>query len=595
MRKILNSTAGAKTAGAKTALHKTAGGFLTLLFSLILSSSSWAKLTATADRTVLDSNESLQLTLRYDGQVLTGEPNFDALYRDFKILSNNRQQQYNMINGRTESFTDWKLTLTPKRLGRLLIPSIKFKQDISNAIEITVRKASPSNATGQPVYTETVVDKSAVYIQEQLLLTHRLYTSIQLTDLSVEELDIPGAIVVKTSQNQYRKRIGNRDYIVVEMAYALFPQSSGKLDIPAISISAYQVGNNSQNSFFRSRGNQLIRNTQAKTIDVMATPAHIAADQWMPSSQLQLNQQWSSDLDQLVVGEPITRTITISAKGLTGAQIQPLSLESSSDYKVYPDQAQLDEQVGADGVSGIRRESFALVPNRQGEIVLPEISVRWWDTVNQRMQTAIVDAMRLDIGAAPRDSATAIDSTLAPIEMAEIDGLAAENRDQPSMLGSAGSSKLIQLSLALNALLLALIAALLLKRRKTATPVAANNNQANSPRLVLKQHIKAIEIAASNNDLIAVRSAILAWGRCAFPEAKIKTLDEIAQLCSQSTDSPLWQQFRLLDQNLYNRESSEKTDIQLLIRTLKKLDTPAVKRKTSTNGLKPLYPTDNIG
>ena len=143
---------------------------LALLITLIASSPGWATLTATADRTVLDSNETLQLTLRYNGQVFTGEPNFAVLQRDFKILSNNRQQQYSMMNGRTESFTDWKLTLAPKRLGRLLIPSIKFKKDISDAIEITVRKASPSNATGQAVYTETLVDKSAVYVQEQLLL-----------------------------------------------------------------------------------------------------------------------------------------------------------------------------------------------------------------------------------------------------------------------------------------------------------------------------------------------------------------------------------------------------------------------------------------
>lgn len=584
------------------AWRKFTGHFVALFLALLTTSPSWAKLTATADRTLLDSNETLQLTVRYDAQVLSSEPNFDVLQRDFKILSNNRQQQYSMINGRTESYTDWKLTLQPKRIGRLLIPSIKFKKDISDAIEITVRKASPSNATGQPVYTETLIDKSAAYVQEQLLLTHRLYTSIQLTDLSIEELVIPGAIVQKASQNQFRKRIGNRDYIVVEMAYAVFPQTSGKLDIPAIGISAYQVGNNSQNSFFRSRGNQLIRNTESKIIDVMAKPAHIDTDQWMPSSQLQLNQQWSSSLDQLVVGEPITRTITISAKGLTGAQIQPLSLTPSNDYKVYPDQAQLDEQVDSNGVTGIRRESLALVPNRQGEIVLPEISVRWWDTVNQRMQTATLQAIRLDVGPAPSDSATNTDSYLAPIDMADSDQNPSAQQDkdmnsvdQQPLLGNAGSSWLIQLSLALNALLLTLVVALLLKRSKQADADRTKSqlsSQSNSPRLKLKQRLQAIEIAAGNGDLAAVREGILAWGRGAFPHEKIKTVDEIALLCA---DKQLIEQLRLLDQSLYNRKVSEKADLKLLIRRLKTLDIPVSESKTSTNGLKPLYPTNNIG
>ena len=566
-----------------------------MLFILTASTPSWAKLTATADRTVLDSNETLQLLVRFDGQAVTSQPDFDVLKRDFKILSNNRQQQYSISNGRSESYTDWKLTLAPKRIGRLLVPSIKYKKDISDAIEISVRKASPSNTTGQPVYTETLIDKPAVYVQEQLLLTHRLFTSIQLTDFSMEELTVPGAIIQKVAQNQFRKRVGNKDYIVVEIKYALFPQTSGKLDIPAVAISAYQTGNN-QSSFFRSRGNQLIRNTEAKTIDVMAKPAHIDADQWMPSSQLTISQKWSNNLEQLQVGEPVTRTITISAKGLTGAQILPLSLESSSDFKVYPDQAQLNESVDASGVTGVRQESFALVPNRQGDIVLPEISVRWWDTVNQRMQTATLDAMRLEVGAAPTSAATSSAPYLEPIELADSQqSAAAISQDNDLQTGDGSFSTLMRLSLAANALLLTLLAALLLKRNNKQS-ARQRPSEINSPRLKLKQLIKAIEIAAKKDDLAALREAVIAWGRSAFPDNKIKTLQEIAELCA---DPQLKQQFDRLDQSLYNSPNNEdqspSADIKLLIALLKGLDIPSAEAKTSANGLKPLYPTNNIG
>ena len=566
-----------------------------LLFALTASTQSWAKLTATADRTVLDSNETLQLLVRFDGQAVTSQPDFDVLKRDFKILSNNRQQQISISNGRSESYTDWKLTLAPKRIGRLLVPSIKYKKDISDAIEISVRKASPSNTTGQPVYTETLIDKPAVYVQEQLLLTHRLYTSIQLTDLSMEELVLPGAIIQKVAQNQFQKRVGNKDYMVVEMKYALFPQTSGKLNIPAVAISVYQPGNN-QSSFFRSRGNQIIRNTEAKTIDVMAKPAHIDADQWMPSSQLTISQKWSNNLEQLQVGEPVTRTITISAKGLTGAQILPLSLEPSSDFKVYPDQAQLNESVDASGVTGVRQESFALVPNRQGEIVLPEISLRWWDTVNQRMQTATLDAMRLEVGAAPTSAATNSAPYLEPIELADSQqSAAAISQNNDLQTGDGSFSTLMRLSLAANALLLTLLAALLLKR-KSKQSARQRPSEINSPRLKLKQLIKAIEIAAKKDDLAALREAVIAWGRSAFPDNKIKTLQEIAELCA---DPQLKQQFDRLDQSLYNSPNNEdqspSADIKLLIALLKGLDIPSAEAKTSANGLKPLYPTNNIG
>lgn len=591
-----------------------------LLYSLLvtlvlLSSSSWAALTAIADRQVLDSNETLQLTVRFNGQALTSEPDFSVLERDFRILSNNRQQQYSMINGRTESFTDWKLTLTPKRIGRLLIPSIRFKQDISDAIEISVRKASPSNATGQPVYTETLVDKSSVYVQEQLLLTHRLFTSIQLTDLSMDQPEVTGAVVQQVDQNQFRKRIGNRDYIVVEKKYALFPQASGKLEIPTTTISAYQVGSN-QNSFFRSRGNQLIRNTEAKTIDVLARPGTIAADQWMPSSQLQLTEQWSNDLDQLVAGEPVTRTITIRARGLTGAQIQPLVIQPSDSIKVYPDRAQLDEQTDAGGVTGIRQESLALVPNRAGEIVLPAISVQWWDTVNRRLQTATLDAVRLQVAASGEASAqnaipglTTNPELLSPVDMANSqDGInfqkQREQSDNPSLL--------LTLSLATNALLLALVAALLMGRSRVSgkRKPASIEDPVNSPRLRLKQQLKAIEMAAAGGDLTALRQAIINWGGTAFPECKVTTLETIVRLCETSPGSmiqaevleQLRQQFRLLDQCLYNQAGTQepgKADLKRLIGLLKKLDISHVsvnqKGKYKGNDLKPLYPTKNFG
>ena len=555
--------------------------YILIVALFLLSSSAWAALTATVDRKGIDSNESLQLRVRYTGQASSSKPDFSVLERDFRVLSNNRKLQYSMINGRTESYTDWVLTLAPKRTGRLLIPSIKFRQDISDAIEITVRKASPSNTTGQPVYTETLVDKSSLYVQEQLLLTHRLYTSIQLTDLSMEELDVPEAIVQLVAENQFRKRIGNRDYIVVEKKYALFPQASGQLEIPATAISAFQVNNNS-NSFFRNRGSQLIRSTEGKTIEVLARPPSFDADQWMPSSQLQISQQWSSNLDQLVVGEPVTRTITISAHGLTGAQIQTLPIQSGNEIKIYPDQPQLGEQKSASGIIGIRQESLALVPNRAGEIVLPEIRVQWWDTVHRRIQTATLDPVRLQVAPSDSTSPQLSDSSLDPDfargqELTPITIANSQNNPDP------GPSLLLKLSLIANGLLLALIVGFFMGRSKNRPVIKGNSaaRETNSSRLRLKQQLKAIEKAAGEGDLSAARQAIINWGRIAFPDSGISTLEGIAQLCEACCGSQmqgelveqLRRQFRQLDQCLYNSEKGQKIeqlDLKLVAEVLKK-------------------------
>ena len=570
---------------------KRAYSIALMVVMTLLCSHSWASLTATADRTIIDSNETLQLLVRLDSQALMGEPDFSVIESDFEILSTSRQQQYSRVNGQTQSYTDWNLLLAPKRIGRLLVPSIKYKKDISNAIEITVRKATAASAAGQPVYTETLVDKSEVYIQEQLLLTHRLYTSVRLSDLGLDPLKVDDALMQKVSETQFQKNVAGKNYQVVEIIYALFPQASGKLQIPALRFSAYETSNNRYGGF-SARGNRIIRNTDAKTIDVMTRPAHIDIDNWMPASSIRLEQQWSSPLDQLKVGEPVTRNISITASGLTGAQIMPLSLSESDDYKVYPDQPQLGDSADAAGVTGIRRESFALVPNRPGEITVPAVSVRWWNSRKQRMQTATLDAVTLQVAAAEVSAMNPYNS--APTAAVGANSLIIEATPEApkSLMAELRSSLALQLSVAGNALLLVLLLVLLLfvwlGRSSKAAP-RRDLSGLNSARLELKQLLTNIERAARKSDLVPLRDSLLAWGRCIFPQQKIKTLAEIAALLDHGQ---LQQQFDLLDQALYNRSSEQQPDLKLLVNLVRNAIVPKTETaQTAKAELKPLYPS----
>jgi len=529
------------------------------LLLLAVSTLSWAALTATVDRSVIDSNETLQLVIRYDGQVMTGQPDFSPLENDFEILSNNRQQQYSWVNGQSESYTDWTMVLMPKRTGLVLIPSLNFKKDVSNAVEIRVRSASAAAAGAgkQPIYTETLVDKESVYIQEQLVLTHRLYTSVQLSDLSLSDLNVPDVILQKIGDNQYQKTINGRNYLIVEIKYALFPQVAGKLVIPALRFGAYESNGRSQFGGFTNRGTRIFRSTESKIVDVNVRPAHIAADQWMPSSEVQLAEQWSTDLNNLTVGEPVTRAIAISAAGLTGAQITPIQIIESDDYKIYPDQPQLQEQAKGSTIVGTRTETLAMVPGRAGEITFPAINVRWWDTVNQRMQTASLAAKTVQV----RPS-TAVAISPATVQPQAMESLAIGASEKPSEL-----SLLTNLSLAFNALLIAALALLLLKRPRSGLAGRTSTEPATPALLSLKQKFKAIEIQADKNNMMGMRDAILVWGRQLFAETPPTTLKDLSLLLA---DLELQQQFTQLDRQLYKDDASgDQLDIQLLLQRLK--------------------------
>ena len=563
---------------------------LTLCLATMVASDSYAALTAKVDRTVLDSNETLRAELRYDGQVFTGEPDFGPLTKDFEVLSNSRQQNYSNVNGKTESYTAWTLELRPKRAGILLIPSLTFKKEVSNAIELRVR-AAPSNSSAnpgtQPIYTETTVDANTPYVGQQVILTHRLYTSVQLRDFALSELAIDKAVLHRLGDTQYQKVINGRNYLVLEVKYAIFPQSEGPLIIPSLRFGAYEVNNRSQFGVFNNRGNQIVRDTEPKSLEVTARPPQASVDGWMPSTSVTMEQRWSGDIDSVTVGEPVTRTITIRAEGLSAAQITPLQEPQGNNYRGYPDQPQLDEIVTTNGLTATRIESLALVPNNSGEITLPAVELIWWDTNSNKRRVASLPSITLQVSPSENNDIAANNNNV----------MEGANDAMTTLASDASKPKvsfMTNLSLALNALLMTLIVTLLIGRKRKA--LAARSQQAalssDSARLNLKQQLRAIESEAKDDNLMAMREAILRWGKTLFAENPPSTLKSLGDLLGNPSISQLFAQ---LDEQLYQHNGVPATtlDVALLLASLKKesnFSRESASKSKSGKALQSLYP-----
>lgn len=562
----------------------------TLCLSAMTASDSYAALTAKVDRTVLDSNETLRAELRYDGQVFAGEPDFEPLSKDFEVLSNRRQQNYSNVNGKTESYTAWTLELRPKRAGILLIPSLTFKKEVSNAVELRVR-AAPTNSSAnpgtQPIYTETTVDTNTPYVGQQVILTHRLYTSVQLRDFALSELAIDKAELHRLGDTQYQKVINGRNYLVLEVKYAIFPQAKGTLIIPSLRFAAYEVNNRSQFGVFNNRGNQIIRDTESKVLEVNALPSQASIDGWMPSTSVTMEQRWSGDIDSVTVGEPVTRTITIRAEGLSAAQITPLQEPQGDNYRGYPDQPQLDEIVTANGLAATRIESLALVPNKPGEIVLPAVQLVWWDTNSNQPRIASLSPITLQVSPSSNIDATANGSNVMQMTNDAMTTLATDAL-KPKV------SFMTNLSLSINALLITLIIVLLMRRKRESS--AARSQQPSlsldSARLNLKQQLRAIESEAKDENLMAMRDAILRWGKILFTENPPSTLKSLGDLLGNPSISQLFAQ---LDQQLYQYNGVPETtlDVALLLASLKKesnFNRGSASKDNAGTALQSLYP-----
>lgn len=568
------------------------GCFIALCLLLMAGNLYAASLVSQVSRSTVSLGETLDLTVTFDQQTMFGEPDFSALNKDFKTLGSNRQSQYSNINGRTVATTQWVVTLSPKKEGTLLIPSFSFKGEISNAVEITARKPEPSRQKpGAPVFTETLLDKQSVYVQEQALLTVRLYTSISINNFAIDELTIPNAQVLKVAESKYQKTLDDQEYTVVETRYAIFTESSGTLTIPAIQYSGVVTDRN--NSYSRSpfgqRGQQIYYHSEAKKLIAKAVPKNSPLSHWLPSKGISLQERWSDGVSSSVnIGEPLTRTITITGQELMGAQLPPLLMPSSKSYKLYPDQAQIEDGVSESGVQGKRIESIAIVPTQAGAITLPDITLKWWDTEADQMRETVLKGRTLEVLPAPGTNKSSADIT---------DKKPAAQETQPSPAPGAGqtnatSNSLLWLLVGSNILLLMVASTFAyLWSRKRRSAISLEHIQ-SAPLLSDKAELKRIRMCAANEDYPGLRQAIIDWARKHWQSDTLHSLDQVAR---RADNEKLTIAFKALDTALYSGQSGQQPDAQIILtelETLRKSRPPNEQQsnKDRRHHLQSLYP-----
>lgn len=563
---------------------------LALLFGA--SNATAAELRASVDRTEISENETLTLTIRLDEQVGRSSPDFSRLEKDFEILSQQRSSQFHNINGRSESWTDWTLILAPKASGKLSIPAFRFQGTLSQPLEITVtqsNKAAPGEL--RDVFVEVETDKPEVFVQEQLLVTFKIHTGIQLRDASMDEdLTVENAVVESVSETAYSKQLDGRLYQVIELVYAVFPQQSGTIDIPSLTWNLIMASDRGAGLRYRFQAPGDLRRVRSEplTVSIKAKPERYTGDQWLPARDVQLEQHWSSSPSRFVVGEPLTRTITLKADGLSSAQLPPLPEQSTDGLKTYSDQPQFDDQRSNQGVVGNRIESVAIMPTRAGELTLPEMQVSWWDTETQQQRQASLPSQVLTV-------APATASTVPPLTPSSPQPSA----DPPAEVKMQTSNPIFAYSLLGNALLAGLTLFFMfawLRVRKPPTRGAENGESEEAESLT--EAFNAVRLACSKNDPRAVRRALGEWGQGYWQLNQPASLQDIVQ---RSDSATLTKELADLDKILYgtyqsNHARADDWRGDALWRALVKFKRKDKKQRrdqalTNKAQLPPLYPT----
>jgi len=382
---------------------------LTLLFTVTFFSSNNAlaltKVTASIDKNPAMINESILLTVTADDDVDRNGLDTSPLLKDFIVGQTSVSSQTSMVNFKTSRITKWQVILIARNAGELVIPALSIEDKQTAPIELTVIKANDASTNLQAdIFVTSELSTNKVYVQQLLTLSLKLHFAVELKSGNLTEPSLTGATIEKVGQDKQTDNIINgRRYRVIEQTYAITPEQSGEFTLTAPLFSGEVLQASKRRSSFLSFAQTKpvsILGDELK-LSVLPIPANYPANaQWLPTEILTLHQEWQSGNGDFTVGEPITRTITLTAAGLSKAQLPKLEMKNSHGLKVYPDQAELHSNLTNNRLVSQKVQNFALVPSEAGDFVLPAMQVTWFNTITNRIEQATLPAQTISVKAA---------------------------------------------------------------------------------------------------------------------------------------------------------------------------------------------------
>lgn len=542
-----------------------------------------ADLVAQLDRAEVSEGQSVTLTITATD--LDGEPDLSVLESDFEVLDTSRSRNVRITNGQSQSSMVWQLGLMPLRSGTLTIPALSMDGQQSETIQLVVRKAgSVSESKGTEEFMlELSVDKQAPFVQEQVILSAKVFQSRSIIEGSLSDPQSDGVILERLGNDRtYTSKIGDTNYQVIERKYAVFPQESGELSIGPLRLvaSVRQDGRSTRSLFTPTR--KISVSSNRVTLDVK--PRTNGTGWWLPAETLSLTAEWNEMPDEVTVDEPITRTIQMSVKGLHGTQLPSIEPPQLDSARIYPDQADTQNQVVDDSIVSYQTQKWAIIPRRPGPLVLPEIRLEWFDTLSREVKVAVLPEQTIQVSAKISDPV----SETPPI--AESTEQADEFRNEDSK--NVASEKLpvvepvVREADASNVwkllAIVSLVGWLLTMTVWWWKSRTGGAQDVRSSKMLYRKNASLRDVASAceTNNPSRINEALLTWAKLQWAD-DLERPRNLSQLASKLGSVELLQFFTRLEQSLYSTDS-EPVDCGELVAKIRQAikSMPAVRKES---------------
>lgn len=296
--------------------------------------------------------------------------------------------------------------------------TIKVLSDEDSADRAAVGNSEKSSAKTNDLFAQILLSKRKVFEQEAVLATIKLFAGQSVNLSQVLNADFPsfdGFAVSEMELGEDRQmkaeEVNGKIYRTVVLAqYLLFPQKTGKIDIPSGKLEVLtQVPRqvNIHDIFNMDMFDNVRRsvNIPATSVTVESLPAG------RPASFMNAigNFTISSSINNTKVKENEAITIKVDIRGTGNLKyIKTPEINFPKDFETYDPVVNVETKNTTSGLQGYKTIEYTAIPRFAGNFTIPAITFSYFDTSSNSYKTLTTQPFELQVEKGDGSTASAL-------------------------------------------------------------------------------------------------------------------------------------------------------------------------------------------
>ncbi|NDV61299.1 protein BatD [Puniceicoccales bacterium CK1056] len=382
--------------------------FVPLLFGMLtclLANAQEISVRAEVSPSVVMVGERAEYTLRFINTTQIpnmGTPRVDGLAFSSGMSTSSFRQ---IINGAVTVETRGSWSFTATRTGTFIIPgrTTRISGQTVEIQPVTFEVVPMDEATRSRAFLQLELPDGPYYVGQALTAKLGLFVRDDLTLSNIAFPEREGEGFLNTefddNPNRTRTRVSGRIYEAFVWEFILTPIKSGPTSLRFIQNIAIQESSSDNRfpRFFnldRTQTKPLALFTDTLEVDVLPLPEDNRPASFSDAVG-EFNLTATLSTRELVVGEPITLTLTLSGTG-NFDRIAPPRIPEWENWRLYPPKVEF--KPGGDlGISGSKSFEYILIPQSETIEEVPSLEYAYFNPENSDYTTVQIDAQPVTV------------------------------------------------------------------------------------------------------------------------------------------------------------------------------------------------------